>query len=458
MQSCAKILVVDDHPSNVKALNKRLSSVGHEVLEALNGRDAIKLVEKENPDLVLLDVMMPGMDGYETCKQIKAATIERFTPVIMLTAKSETEDIVKGLKVGADEYVTKPFEPVELMARINSMLRIRSMYEENAYLRKELSKQGKSNEIIGKAPATRQCIDLVHKIASENVTVLLSGETGTGKETFARAIHSSGDRKKETFIAINCGAIPENLLESELFGHKKGAFTGATEDKIGLFEAANEGTLFLDEIGETSSSMQVRLLRVLQEKEFTRVGETEVRKTNARVIAASNRDLEKMVEAGDFRQDLYFRLSVFPIQLPALKERKEDITLLAEHFLKSFSSEAGRKYPGFTDDALCALESYSWPGNIRELRNEVERALILTSNGHAVGMSALTDKVGVQHATANVASKSGALSEIVEAVEKQAIQSAFKDFDGNKTHMAKRLGISRWTLLKKMEQYGVGRK
>ena len=455
MHPCAKILVVDDHPSNVKALSKRLSSVGHEVLEALNGPDAIRLVEKENPDLVLLDVMMPGMDGYETCKQIKAATIDGFTPVIMLTAKSETEDIVKGLKVGADEYVTKPFDPVELMARINSMLRIRSMYEENAFLRKELSKQGKSDDIIGKAPATRRCIDLVHKIASESVTVLLSGETGTGKETFARAIHSSGDRKNETFIAINCGAIPENLLESELFGHKKGAFTGATEDKVGLFEAAENGTLFLDEIGETSASMQVRLLRVLQEKEFTRVGETKVRKTTARVIAASNRDLEKMVEEGKFRQDLYFRLSVFPIQLPALKERKEDISLLAEHFLNLFANEAGRKYPGFTDEALNALEMYAWPGNIRELRNEVERALILTSNGHAIGLSSLTSKVGTNHATNSSTARSGALSDIIESVEKQAIQSAFEEFKGNKTHMAKQLGISRWTLLKKMEQYGI---
>lgn len=455
MNGKAKILVVDDHPSNVKALSKRLTAEGHQVLEATSGSEAIKVVETGAPDLVLLDVMMPGMDGYEACRIIKENTAKRFTPVIMITAKTETEDIVRGLENGADEYVTKPFEPVELMARINSMLRIRSMYEENAYLKKELSSRYDASQVIGRSPAIRKSLDLVTKIANESVTILLSGETGTGKETFARCIHFSGNRKSEKFVAINCGAIPENLLESELFGHKKGSFTGATDNRIGLFEAAENGTIFLDEIGETSPNMQVRLLRVLQEREFSRVGETTLRQTNARVIAASNRDLEELVKDGQFRQDLYFRLSVFPIHLPALRERSEDIPLLATHFLETFCAKSGRKVPVFADEAIAALQAHTWPGNIRELRNEVERALILSPGSDEIDASALSDKIGQAPQFTMEKAANGSLKELIASVEMQAIQASNVKHKGNKTHMSKQLGISRWTLLKKMEAHGI---
>ena len=288
-QDRAKVLVVDDRPSIVQALRMRLEGEGHEVIEALDGPRALELVEAEQPDLVLLDVMMPDMDGYEVCRRIKNRPEADFVPVIMVTARTETEAIMAGIEAGADEYVTKPFEPLELMARVKSMLRIRRMYQENRYLRREIAGRYRFDQIVGRSPAMEQVYDLLSKVIERPVTVLLTGETGTGKETIARCIHYNSSRCEGRFVAVNCGALAEGLLESELFGHRKGAFTGADEDRIGLFEAADGGTIFLDEIGETSAGLQVKLLRVLQEGEVVRVGETEPRKTRARVIAATNR-------------------------------------------------------------------------------------------------------------------------------------------------------------------------
>ena len=299
----AKILVVDDHPSNIKVLRARLEAEGHEVLEALNGVDALDIVTQQKPDLVLLDIMMPGMDGYEVCRRIKEQKCTDFVPVIMVTARTETEAIVNGLEQGADEYITKPFEPLELMARVKSMLRIRQMYLENTYLRQEIVQKHHFDNVIGQSPAMEKLYAILPKVIDSNVTVLLSGESGTGKEAIARCIHYNGPRQQERFVTVNCGALSENLLESELFGHKKGAFTGATEDRKGLFEAADNGTLFLDEIGETSPGMQVKLLRALQEGEITRVGETGPRKVNVRLVAATNRDLQDEVKAGNFFRD-----------------------------------------------------------------------------------------------------------------------------------------------------------
>ena len=329
----AKILVDDDVPSNIKVLKARLTSEGYEVLEAENGPDALAVVEEQNPDLVLLDVMMPGMDGFEVCRRIKKAQGSNFLPVVLVTAQTESESIVKGLSEGADEYITKPFDPPQLLARVNSMLRIRRMYQENTYLR----------------------------------------------QAIARCIHYNGPRKDARFVAVNCGALSENLLESELFGHKKGGFTGATENRVGLFGSADGGTIFLDEIGETSQAMQVKLLRVLQEGEITLVGETEARKIDTRVLAATNRDLESEVSSGSFREDLYYRLNVFPITVPPLRDRRGDVPLLADHLLERHSAGSDDKAAGFSAEAMDALSKYDWPGNVRELENEIERALVLSS-------------------------------------------------------------------------------
>ena len=339
----AKILVVDDHPSNVKAIRMKLSAEGHDILEASDGREALEKFEAHQPDLVLLDIMMPGMDGYEACERIKEETVSSFTPVILVTAKTDTESLVKGFDCGADDYITKPFKPIELVARVRGMLRIRDMHRENSFLKQELARNYQFDSIIGESAEMKRVFELVGKVVERDVTVLLVGETGTGKEAFARAIHFNGPRQRGRFVAANCGALTETLLESELFGHKKGSFTGAMEDKVGLLEAAHGGTVFLDEVSETSPGLQVKLLRALQEGEVTRVGELEPRKIDVRVIAASNKDLELEIKAGRFREDLYYRLSVFPVRLPPLRERREDIPLLAKHFL---NEHAGSVPPG----------------------------------------------------------------------------------------------------------------
>jgi DNA-binding NtrC family response regulator len=455
LNEIAKILVVDDHPSNVKVLSARLAAEGHRVLEALNGPDALKIVATEKPDLVLLDVMMPGMDGYEVCRRIKEQKGTEFVPVILVTARTDTDAIVNGLEQGADEYITKPFEPLELMARVKSMLRIRRMYQENTYLRQEIVEKHHFDQVIGNSPAMERIYAILEKVIQTDVAVLLSGESGTGKEAVARCIHYNGSRQQQRFVTVNCGALSEGLLESELFGHKKGAFTGATADSVGLFEAADGGTLFLDEIGETSPGMQVKLLRALQEGEITRVGETSIRKVDLRVIAATNRNLEEEVKTGGFREDLYYRLSVFPIALPSLRERREDIPLLANHFLEQQSADSGNPAGGFTPEAMDALTRYDWPGNVRELKNEIERALVLSPGG-AAGLDVLSEKIRSAGETTRSWRREGQLKEVIAEVEKEMIQEAFAACEGNKTRMSERLGVSRWTLLQKMKEFGIG--
>ena len=339
----AKILVVDDHPSNVKAIRTKLQSEGHTILEAANGPEALTQFETEHPDLVLLDIMMPGMDGFTVCERIKATNGRGFTPVILVTGKTETVSLVRGFEAGADDYITKPFKPIELVARVRGMLRIRDTVRENRELKQELAKRYDFDAIIGESDEMKRVLGLVEKVVDRDVTVLLTGETGTGKEVFAKAIHYNGPRQRRRFMAANCGALSETLLESELFGHKRGSFTGATEDRVGLLEAADGGTVFLDEVSETSSAFQVKLLRVLQEGEVTRVGDLNPRKINVRVIAATNTDLELEIKAGRFRADLFYRLSVFPLRLPPLRERRADIPQLTEHFLQRFGHSLGQE-------------------------------------------------------------------------------------------------------------------
>ncbi len=450
----ARILIVDDRPSNLKILRMRLQAEGYTVVEATDGPQALDLAESEKPDLVLLDMMMPGMDGCEVCRRLKARQENEFVPVIMVTARTETEAIVKGLESGADEYITKPFKVLELLARVKSMLRIRQMYQENFELRREIAKHQGLDAMLSDSPAMAHIQAILPQVSARANVVLLTGETGTGKETLARRIHHSGPQRSGRFVAVNCGALAEGLLESELFGHKKGAFTGADQDRVGFFEAAHGGTIFLDEIGETSAPMQIKLLRVLQEGEVVRVGESEPRKIQARVIAATNRNLEREVREGRFREDLYYRLSIFPIELPPLRQRREDIPLLANHFLKRHAAKLGVTTSGFTPDTIDALSHYDWPGNVRELENEIQRTLILTPANGAIELDMLSPKIRAHgHSSAQ---KSGTLREGRAALECEMIAAAFARYRGNKSQMAKHLQISRWTLQQKMKTYAIG--
>ena len=454
MTDKAKILVVDDHPSNIKALRTRLARDGHQVVEATSGAEALEVFQREGPDLVLLDIMMPDMDGYEVCRRLKEKQASDFVPIIMVTALTETDSLVRGLAEGADEYVTKPFDAVELMARVGSMLRIRRMYQENTYLRQEISGRHRFGSLIGESHAMQQVYSVLPNVARSSVTVLLTGESGTGKEAVARCIHYNGPREGARFVAVNCGALSEGLLESELFGHRKGAFTGATEDRPGLFAAADGGTLFLDEIGETSPGMQTRLLRALQEGEITPVGETEARSVDVRVMAATNRDLESAIGEGTFREDLFYRLSVFPISLPSLRERREDIPLLAHHFLERHTADTDQPVRGFTAETMDALTRYDWPGNVRELQNEIERALVLTPPGGAIEVGVLSEKMA-RPSSGRPRRRQGRLRDLVAEIEREAIEEAAEEHQGNKSRMAKQLGITRYTLLQKMREFGL---
>ena len=453
MATSARILVVDDNPSNIKALRQRLELEGHEVLEATEGATAVDLVVSERPDLVLLDIMMPGMDGFEVCRRIKAFDGIGFVPVIMVTALDDRDALVRALGEGADEYVTKPFEPVELMARVGSMLRIRRMYQENTILRDEIrAGWGRFEGLIGDSAAMQRIYQVLQQVADSHVTVLLTGESGTGKEAVARTLHQRGDRSEGRFVAVNCGSLSEGLLESELFGHRRDSFTGAAEDRAGLFEAATGGTVFLDEIGETSPAMQTRLLRVLQESEVTRVGETEARPIDARVIAATNRDLQAEVAEGAFREDLFYRLSVFPIHIPPLRERREDIPALAQHFLQHhLPADGGAR---FTPQAMDALVRYEWPGNVRELENEIERALVLIADDGPIDVPLLSDKLRGDEA-ATPRRRGRKLRDVVAQVERKLIRETLADSEGNRSRAVEALGITRYTLLQKLRQFGL---
>ncbi len=450
MSADTKILIVDDEPFNVDLLEQQLDDQGYTTCAAYDGGEALKLLEAEKPDLVLLDWMMPGMNGIEVLQTMRNSPEWVKVPVIMVTARGSIEDKVAGLNAGADDYVTKPIDEAELQARIRTMLRIATLEQENFSLRQEINAQPQYANVIGKSRAMERVLMLLGKVVDSETTVLLSGETGTGKEVLARTIHAEGQRRDRPFVAVNCGAMAEHLLESELFGHKKGAFTGAVNDRSGLFEAADGGTLFLDEIGETSPGMQVKLLRAIQEGEIRRVGEEQDRVVDVRVIAATHRDLKSEAAESTFREDLYYRLSVFPIGLPPLRERREDIADLALHFLSKLKKDEGG-VEGFTTQAMDALGAYEWPGNIRELENEVERAALLC-DGARIDIVHLSERVAGGMAPIK---RQGKLKEVVAQVERQMITEALKRHNGNRTHAAGDLGVSRWGLVQKIKIYEI---
>ena len=372
-----KILVVDDEAPIREMIKKGLSQIGGFSVEvAQNGAEAIEKIEKDVFDLVLTDLKMPEMDGLELLKNIKGTRPE--VMVILMTAYGSIETAVEAMKIGANDYITKPIDLNELLIHISKVQKESLLLRENLLLRMEVRKKFEFNNIIGKSKKMQEVFSLIEKVAPGSSTVMIYGGSGTGKELVAKAIHYNSSRTDRPFIPFNCGAIPETLVESELFGHTKGAFTGAIQAKKGLFEEANGGTLFLDEISTILPSVQVKLLRVLQEKELMRVGSTERTKIDVRMIAATNVDLETAMKNGKFREDLFYRLHVFPISLPDLKERKEDIPLLAYHFLDRYSKEAKKEIRGISKQAMKLLLEYHWPGNVRELENIIERAVIMT--------------------------------------------------------------------------------
>lgn len=369
------VLIIDDEKNYLIILEDLLSEEGHHVLTAENGREGLELARHNDLDVVVTDMKMPGMDGMEVLEQVRALNAD--LPVIMMTAFGTVEKAVEAMKKGAFHYILKPFENEELKVLVQKAVEHHQLVRQNRRMSEILEGQYHFDNIVGKSGPMEQVYALIRKVAPTKATVLITGESGTGKELIARAIHFNSPRKNGPFISVNCGALPENLLESELFGHERGAFTGAIGLRKGRFELAHGGTLFLDEISEMSSPLQVKLLRALQEMRFERVGGTETLHVDVRVVAASNRNLKEEVAAGRFRSDLFFRLNVVHVQLPALRERPSDIPLLAHHFLRKFQEQTGREDLRLRADTLRALLNYSWPGNVRELENVMERAVIL---------------------------------------------------------------------------------
>jgi DNA-binding NtrC family response regulator len=437
-----KILVVDDEAPLREILTKGLSQMGgYSVEEARNGFEAIEKIEKDIFDLVLTDMKMPEMDGIELLKTIKGTRPEVI--VIMMTAYGSIETAVEAMKLGADDYITKPIDFNELLIHISKAQKESFLLRENRLLRMEVRKKFEFNNIIGKSKKMQEIFSLIEKVALSNSTVIVYGGSGTGKELVAKAIHYNSPRADQPFLPFNCSAIPETLVESELFGHTKGAFTGAIQAKKGLFEEANGGTLFLDEISTILPSVQVKLLRVLQEKEVMRVGSTERVKIDVRMIAATNEDLEANMKSGRFRDDLFYRLHVFPIFLPDLKDRKEDIPLLAYHFLDFYSKETKKQIKGISKEAMNLLLEYHWPGNVRELENAIERAVIITDQG---SLTSADFPKKLREGFLDIIKRGVKEHKSLEEIKAEYITEILKETGGNKRIAAEILRVNPRTL------------
>jgi len=451
-----RILIVDDEPNLLESFKVGLELKGYDVSVAPGGAEALEACENNLFDVVLLDIRMPKMDGVETLRNLMGKRPDQI--VIMLTAHSSLESAVEAGRLGAFDYLEKPSTADAVHLRVQRALERRDLSAENQRLRSQLRDRYRFKELIGNSPAMQAVYSLIERILPTESTVLISGETGTGKELAARAIHYNGPRADERFYALHCAAIPEELLESELFGHEKGAFTGAISSKIGVFEAADGGTLFLDEVGEMSMAAQVRLLRVLQEKEFIPVGSTTPRKTDVRLIAATNRNLSDEVKNGRFREDLFYRLNVIDIRLPSLSERRDDIPLLIQHFLEKYATE-GRKHR-FSEDALNCLARHDWPGNVRELENLVERALALSENDILEVVDLPEDLGGNSLIRGSGASTLAhrKLQEARETFEIEYIRELLTQTGGNITHASKMAGIAWQNFHQKLKKYSIDAK
>ncbi len=450
----AKILVVDDEKSMRDFLSIMLNKEGYEASTAGNGEDALRAVQAEIFDLVITDVKMPRMDGLEVLKMVKDVSPE--TVVLMITAFATTETAVEAMKLGAYDYITKPFKVEEIKLVIRKALEKRSLRKENILLRREMESRAGFENFIGKSAPMQSVFSLIRQVADTRSTVLITGESGTGKELVARAVHFTSSRKTGPFVTVNCGALPETLLESELFGYMKGAFTGAASNKQGLFEAANGGTIFLDEISATTPALQIKLLRVLQEREFKRVGGTADVKVDVRVIAASNKNLLSEVKSGAFREDLYYRLNVLPIQLPPLRERREDVPPLVEFFLRKFSGGGVPKR--MAPEAMKILINNRWPGNVRELENAVERLVILAS-GDTIRLEHVPDTIRnelpcSELVPSDIPDGGIDLGMLLENAEKTLLRKALEKTGGVKTEAAKILGLSFRSFRHRLQKYG----
>jgi two-component system response regulator AtoC len=449
----ALVLIVDDDESLRESLAMVLSAEGWEVAVAADAEQGLARFDETHPDLVLCDLRMPGRDGLSLLPELAKRRSD--TPVILMSAYGTEELALEAMRRGAYDYLAKPFQPAEVVLAIRKAHERERLRRKSELLAREVERAVGERPIVAASNAMIEVLELIERAAEYKATVLLTGESGTGKEVLARAIHAQSQRRKEAFVAVNCGAIPEALLESELFGHAKGAFTGADRARRGLFTEADGGTIFLDEIGELPLALQVKLLRVLQEEEVRPLGESKPRQVDVRVLAATARDLEAEVAAGRFREDLFYRLNVLRVEVPPLRERPEDIPLLVDHFLALFRDALGKPVRGISDEALARLVAYRWPGNVRELENVIERAVILTRS-EQLGVRELPTNVAACEAESDAGGGGDlSLKRARRAAESEMIRRALRETDGNRTHAARLLGISHRALLYKLKEYEI---
>ena len=458
----ARILVVDDEEIVLKSCRKILEGGGHHVFTALSGQEAFELLEKEPLDIVITDIKMPGMDGMEVLEGIK----EKYPDilVIMITGYSTVQSAVQAMKLGAFDYIPKPFTPDEVLVVVEKALEKKSLIYENIYLRKELEAKYGFDNIIGSSPKMQEVYKLIRKVAPTDSTVLIRGESGTGKELIARSIHFNSPRKQKPFVPVDCGVLAKELLESELFGHVKGSFTGAIVTKPGLFEVADGGSIFLDEIGDVNPNFQSKLLRVIQEREFTPVGGVKPRKVDLRFIVATNKDLERLVQEKQFREDLFYRLNVVSITIPPLREKKDDIPLLAYYFLRKYAKEMKKNTKSISVDGMNMLIAYSWPGNVRQLENVIERAVVMAEeNIITTEHLPFAVRAEIAHPETPIPKTSKELKETkkkirgsaVESVEKSFILDALTRNDWNISRSAKDVGMQRSNFQALMRKYSI---
>jgi nitrogen regulation protein NR(I) len=466
-----RILIIDDDATIRNVLTTFLAENGLQVEAAKDGERGLALLRDSHFDVILCDLIMPGINGLDILKQLSAAN--NTIPFILITAYGSIQTAVEAMKIGAFDYVTKPFVLDELMIIIKRAIEISNVHKENIMLKKQLKRKYNFKGLIGDSPGMRKVYELIEKISQTDSTILITGESGTGKELVAKTLHFNSARAQGPFVAVNCAAIPKDLLESELFGHEKGAFTGASQTRVGRFELANRGTLFFDEVSELDPSLQVKLLRVLQEREFERVGGTKTIKTDARILAATNTDLEKLTKEGGFREDLFYRLNVIPLHIPPLKKRTGDIPLLLDHFVNEYAAKRKRKPLRFAKNVMERLMQYEWTGNVRELENVIERLTVL-AGGDFIELSDLPEEfrgtAGISHEalsyksdkasdttgkTFNIPLAGVNLNEMVHDMEKNMILSALDKTGGIRIKAAALLGLNRTTLIEKMKKMGI---